>query len=170
MAFSNTTNYKLYQIAKNIHIQNLHISFKNTLTDIKGVKNYIINTDQSDGNGIHWVALVILNNKGYYFNSLNVNEYPDIDNFEYDALNEVIEAFPNIDIIDVDEHIQNHSSGWCGIYCLYFIWFMNKYSINSCPIKVLERFKNIWNEDPEKNLRILKKNFKNIENPNYFIK
>ena len=110
---------------------------------------YIINLSSDSNAGSHWVALFIeKNNVGYF------------DSFGFDAPAEVVKFIKKRTnhYLWSKKHIQNINSGFCGQYCLYFISFMARN--HRMPFaKRFNTFIGLFSDDPEENLRILKKRF-----------
>lgn len=150
---SQTTDEELFKLAAKYGILLNAIIFKDQLNGMNLMRGgYIINLANSDSHGTHWVCFWIddpkKNDAVIYFDSFGIA--PPI---------EVRKALKKIalKILVNDKQIQNVYSGWCGIYCLFFMWFMQKHSkINL--INRLNLFLNLF-DDVEKNLTILKKVF-----------
>ena len=149
-----TTDIELFKKAEKYSIQLNAIVFKNQLYDMQLMKGgYIINMADSDSMGTHWVAFWIDNTKKndaiVYFDSFGVVPPMEIRN----ALKKIA-----LKILVSDKHIQNINSGWCGIYNLFFLWFMQNHP--KVPLeKRLDMFLNLFSDDVEQNLTILKKLF-----------
>jgi hypothetical protein len=85
---------------------------RNEKYDLSGCDSIIINLDDKDNTGSHYVAIFLDNNNTYYFDPFGVI-FP----------NEVSNKFDNI-IYSTNE-IQPIESFLCGYYCLYFLYYMN---------------------------------------------
>jgi len=115
-----TTNFDLKDIAKTLNIKT-KILMKDELQDTKKtIKNTIINFQNSNKNGSHWVAL---NNseKVYYFDPYGI---PPI---------KTVEDYANTqrkDLIYNTLQIQPNGSKMCGQLCLYFLYLVNKEEYN----------------------------------------
>ena len=119
---SNTTGFQLREIAKRLgltidYILPLHYIKHVTLQNPNKVTNIILNTHN------HWIALFIQKKTCYYFNSFA----------------ELYEPLPNdvvlfcqkngiTNIITNFKAIQSPLTGYCGIYVLDFLLYMNKKS------------------------------------------
>lgn len=144
-----TTDMQLFKLADRHGIKLNGIGFKDQFeTMILRPGGYIINMACSSNDGTHWVALWIDKKNVTYFDSFGV--YPPMEIRK--ALKKTFKR-----VLVSDKHIQNINSGWCGIYNLFFIWYMQNASGNN--EQKLNSFHNIFSEIPEDNLRILKKNF-----------
>lgn len=87
------------------------------MTPIPGA--YIINMDDSTGNGTHWIALWLTHPKiALYFDSFGI-EPPN-------AVIDFCKRFGCHNIIASDSQIQNVNSGYCGQYCLTFLYQMTR--------------------------------------------
>lgn len=133
------------------------IYYKDQLPKYPERGGYIINLqDSDDGNGTHWVCVYIEisgnKKKRYvccYFDSFGIVPPLQIRDFLKERCDKVLVN---------TKHIQNLRSGWCGWYCLFFLWFMANHK--HFPIENrLEIFTNKFSNDVEKNLTILKKEF-----------
>ena len=75
---------------------------------IKRNHYYIINLDDSIGNGTHWTAFYVDdNNRIEYFDSYGLKPPQIITNYDY---------------IYNSSQLQSYESKACGYYCLYFIY------------------------------------------------
>lgn len=160
-----TTDVELFKKAEKYSIDLNAIVFKDQLRDFGGLfrkGGYIINMANSDSMGTHWVCFWIddakKNDAVAYFDSFAVLPPIEVRN----ALKKIA-----LKILVSDKQIQNINSGWCGIYCLFFLWFMQNHSnphSGSTGVRItlekrLEMFLNLFSDDVEKNLTILKKLF-----------
>lgn len=149
-----TTDAELFKVAHKYSIQLNAVVFKDQLYDMDLIKGgYIINMADSDSMGTHWVSFWIddgrKNDAVVYF-----------DSFGIDPPMEVREALKKIalKILVSDKQVQNLNSGWCGVYNLFFLWFIQNHP--KIPLeKRLDMFLNLFSDDVEKNLTILKKSF-----------
>ena len=80
------------------------------------IKNgaYIINLDEYEDAGTHWIALYVKNKKVVYFDSFAI---------EYVA-KEIIKFIKNKDIIANIFRLQVYGSIMCGYFCIKFIDYM----------------------------------------------
>ncbi len=163
-----TTDGELFKKAEKYSIQLNAIVYKDQLYDMQLMKGgYIINMADSDSMGTHWVSFWIddakKNDAVVYFDSFGVNPPMEVRN----ALKKIA-----LKILVSDKQIQNINSGWCGIYNLFFLWFMQNHSkghtgratreMRSVDVsleKRLDMFLNLFSDDVEQNLTILKKLF-----------
>ena len=86
---------------------------KNNLPKIIKKGAYVINLDEYNDIGIHWIAFYIRNNC-IYFDSFGVEHIP----------NEIKQFIGNKDIISNIFRLQAYDSIMCGYFCLAFIDFM----------------------------------------------
>ena len=107
----------------------------------KGV--YVINLDEYDDIGTHWIALYVRNNC-IYFDSFGVQYIP----------NEVKKFIGNKDTMANIFRLQAYDSIMCGYFCLAFIDFM-------FANKTLLQFTNLFSpHDFKRNDKIIAKMFK----------
>lgn len=147
------SNTELWRYAKQLRIPLRVVTTKDRLgNEPLQQGGYIINlqddyrADGLDQTGTHWVAFWIENGKSIYFNSFGIAPPADIQLFLWKLR----------PIVYNSTQIQNIKSGWCGIYCLAFIKYMN--SNKRIPlVQRFQKFLDLWDEDVENNLRILKK-------------
>lgn len=146
------TNFDLLNIAKKLHIPLNDILNKDVLPISIKQGGYIFNLQDdkdefgNDNFGSHWVSVYIEKNKAAYFDSFGfpppVQIHHFIKKFRPYAYNE--------------KQIQNTRSGGCGWYVIYFLWFMTNHK--NIPFnKRFEKFINLWDDDPKKNLTLLQK-------------
>lgn len=119
----------MLELLSNIDLEYLYNKFniplnnilnKDIFQTIKPKKgNYIINLqDSDDGNGSHWVGLILQNKYAIYYDSFGFSMPNDIINF-------IHRYKQNINIIYSTDHIQHKYSILCGWYVLYFHYFFN---------------------------------------------
>lgn len=87
------------------------------------IKNgcYIINLDDHNGYGTHWVALYIKNNQAVYFDSYG-EIYPL-------AVYEFVNRKDNVDLTRNNIQLQHLDSNVCGWWCIYFLYYMDNSTI-----------------------------------------
>jgi hypothetical protein len=79
--------------------------------------SYIINMDNSDGPGSHWVSVFIdIERRPYYFDSFGCHEPKEIEEF----MKRTKRPIQSNSI-----QIQNINSSCCGYYCIFFCLFMS---------------------------------------------
>ena len=78
--------------------------------------SFVINLDDSDGPGTHWVAIY----GNHYFDSFGIAPSTRIKSF----MRKIFNLKPN-DIHYLSHQIQKMDSNRCGYYCIYFIKQMN---------------------------------------------
>lgn len=149
-----TTDQQLFKLAEKYGIPLRAVVFKDQLYDIPLESGgYIINMSDSGSMGTHWICLWIEKKKVVYFDSFGISPPIEIRNAVKNLTNKILVS---------DKHIQNINSGWCGIYNLFFLWFMHNHKKKNIE-KRLESFIDLFSDDVEKNLSILKNLF--IANP-----
>lgn len=156
-----TTDGELFKTAEKYGIMLNAVVFKDQLYDTFLTKGgYVINLANSDSMGTHWVSFWIddpkKNDAVVYFDSFGISPPIEVRN----ALKKIA-----LKILVSDKQIQNINSGWCGVYVMFFLWFMQNHSTHSRTgakitlEKRLDMFLNLFDDDVEKNLTILKKLF-----------
>ena len=75
---------------------------------------YVINLDEYEDPGTHWIALYVKNKKVVYFDSFGVEHVPK----------EIIKFIKNKDIIANIFRLQAYDSIMCGYFCIKFIDYM----------------------------------------------
>lgn len=146
------TNYDLDAIARKLHIPLNDILCKDQLHGHARNGGYIFNMeDDVDSNGqikdgTHWICCYIEGKHAGYFDSFGFQPPIEIQRF--------LKRFTPYPWSE--QHIQNIRSEECGWYCIYFIWFM--YTHRHIPfMKRYHLFLDLWDDDPSKNEKLLKK-------------
>ena len=103
---------------------------------------YIINLDEYESIGTHWIALYVNAKNVTYFDSFGVEHVPK----------EIKKFIGNKNIMTNIYRIQACDSIMCGYFCIGFIDFM----LNS---KSLLEYRNVLSSDYEKNDKIILKYF-----------
>jgi len=142
---SETTNVYLENKCNELHISVIVCDIT-SLTELISGQNYILNL----GNNSHWVGLACLDNSIYYFDSFGVP--PPI------RIMDLIKKLVCKTSKPIGYHyntiqIQNLQSGYCGLYSLLFLYFMNR--SKGTTTSRFKRFQNLFDEDVEKNKTIL---------------
>ena len=112
LPFHPLTNFDIMEYYKNESRFNCVYSRNNLPKTIKKGA-YVINLDEYNDIGTHWIALYISNNC-IYFDSFGVEHIP----------NEIKQFIGNKDIISNIFRLQAYDSIMCGYFCLAFIDFM----------------------------------------------
>ena len=100
---------------------------------------YVINLDEYEDAGTHWIALYVKNEKVVYFDSFGVEHVPKDINF-----------FKNKDNIANIFRLQAYDSIMCGYFCIKFIDYM-------FDDKTLNDYTNLFSPlDFKKNDKIIK--------------
>ena len=80
----------------------------------------LVNIDNGSQGGTHWTCFIVKDNKSYYFVSFGCGP----DKFLFKQLPKPI-IFPNYKIQDIN-------SEFCGSYCLYFFYLVEKNELLRC--------------------------------------
>lgn len=143
-----TTNSWLINEAYKLKIKMNGVLSKDELTNLSN-GNYILNLADHDDEGSHWVALNVNPTTIFYFDSFGIPP-PMI----------IRQLSRGRQIIHNNEQIQNYNSGFCGQYCLLFLYFMSKGgSYKTSYEKYLKNF----NNEVDDNKTILLKLFRRIK-------
>ena len=142
-----TTSQQLRDACAHNNIPLHFIGFKDQLHKTRPYNGaYIVNMQNSfAGNGTHWVAFVLTDKNAFYFDSFQAYAPIEIEHF-FRRRGYTSYRANNMDI-------QNIESGGCGEYCIVFLNFM----YNNLPRYRYTAFLKLWNTDPDKNLKVLKK-------------
>ena len=160
------TNYDLIDAGIKYDVPIVSVYSKNRLpkpTDMKE-GGYIVNLENdvdefgNSLNGTHWVGFYIEKNKRgkpdvVYFDSFGSGPPIDVQNF----------LRPLAPYAYNNEVIQNINSSVCGYYVLHFLWFMSRNKKIGNLDKRFKVFLNLFKDDPEKNLSLLKRYMKEIK-------
>ena len=103
----------------NLKINEILINYKNYIGTyskdnvqiLKDNQSTIINLQDSDKIGSHWVSYKKIGNKIFYFNSYAVSFIPDI----------IKNQYPNHKFICNIHRIQSMDSNQCGRFCILFV-------------------------------------------------
>ena len=105
---------------------------------------YVINLDEYENTGTHWIALFVKTNEAIYFDSFGIEHIPK----------EIEHAIGNKEIKANIFRLQAYDSIMCGYYCIEFINYMLKG-------KTLLDYTNLFSpNDFKKNDQIIKRIFK----------
>ena len=106
---------------------------------------YVINLDEYENTGTHWVSLFVKANKVIYFHSFGIEHIPK----------EINKFIGNKKIKINIFRIQAYDSIMCGYFCIEFINYMLK-------VKTLLDYTNLFSpNDFKKNDQVIKRIFKN---------
>ena len=87
--------------------------FKDQIKLIENNKSMIINLQDSNQPGSHWIALKRVNNTIFVFDSFGVRYIPM----------DIFKIYKNLKIITDIYRIQDISSNLCGMFCILFILY-----------------------------------------------
>ena len=104
------SNLKIGEILK--HDKNYIGTYsKDNVPLLKNSQSTIINLQDSDKSGSHWVSYKKISNKTFYFDSYAVSFIPDI----------IKKQYPNHRFICNIHRVQSMDSNQCGRYCILFV-------------------------------------------------
>lgn len=134
------SNYDLNEMLKKFNIYNVKIMSKDEKYDNKYNK-YIINMDNNNGKGTHWVGLI----DNYYFDSFGLKP-PNI----------ISELF-NGKYYYNDTQYQFLQSNNCGWYVFYFILYFNNKNINNNNYNKFLQTLNMYDNNDETIIKYIHK-------------
>jgi len=170
------TNFEIERICEKLDLPIIGVYSKNELYNIpRKVGSYYINlmdddvVDGEGNNGSHWVFFKIYcdedrddyseeEEEGHkmcnalYFDSFGFGMPKAVSNF----------LKPFKPVYCNNREIQNINSSQCGFYCIACDWILEHKQDGETYLEDYEKFLNIWNNDVEKNLTILKNIFRKI--------
>lgn len=148
-----TTNFELIQEAKKSGLPLVGVFNKDQLPKVPQNGFYIINLQDSqdeygqDLDGTHWTVIYIEGRDACYFDSFGFPPPLEVQSF----------LKPYVPYPFNRQQIQNERGGYCGVYVLYFMYYM---TIHRAIIPNLRKrfttFIRVWSVDVEDNLRRLK--------------
>lgn len=141
MVLSSSTNTQLMNFAEKMKLPLNDILMRDEMNELNNDGFYIINLDDSNGNGTHWTSL--------YYHPLN-SYY--CDSFGFVPPLEVEEKIKPYHYNDAD--IQDFNSEACGYYCLAFIKFLHDKNNKELAFK---EFLRMFGNNTKKNDNILEK-------------
>ena len=104
------SNFKIDEILK--HDKNYIGTYsKDNVSILKNNQSTIINLQDSDKSGSHWVSYKKIGNKIFYFDSYAVSFIPDI----------ITKQYPKHKFICNIYRIQSMDSNQCGRFCILFV-------------------------------------------------
>ena len=104
------SNLKIDEILKN-NENYIGAYSKDNVSVLKNNQSTIINLQDHDKNGSHWVSYKKIDNKIFYFDSYAISFLPDVIKSQY----------PNHKFICNIYRIQSIDSNQCGRFCILFI-------------------------------------------------
>lgn len=117
--FKLLSNYDLIDMCKKLNIPLIDVLNKDLLTTKPQRGCYIINLEDSGGQGSHWVCLIL---DGYvsYYDSFGLHLSENVSRFVNWYL---YETDIKTDAIYNSTQFQNINSFLCGYFCVYFLYF-----------------------------------------------
>ena len=144
LPFHPLTNFEISEYCKN-EPRFYGVYSRNNLPKTIKKGAYVINLDEYEKTGTHWVALFVKPKYAVYFDSFGIEHIPK----------EIKHAIGNEEIKANIFRIQAHDSIMCGYYCIKFINYM-------LESKSLIDFTSLFSpHDFKKNDEIIKRIFKN---------
>jgi len=163
------TNFDIEQLSNKLDLPLIGVVNKDRLNDLpKTLGSYYINMQNFDeGDGTHWVyARLYSDDDRFVYDSDNEDDYKVVkclyfDPFGLDMPKEVSEYFKEYKPIAYSKkQIQNIRSTQCGWYCVACDYELTHKPINGSYLEDYEEFLNLWSDNPEENLKLLKAYFK----------
>ena len=157
------SNFDLEELCQKLDLPLIGVFNKDQLPYEREVGSYYINMqDHDDGDGTHWTLAKIYcdderddsqkTNKpkgcgALYFDPFGIDMPIEVADF----------LSPFKPIAWNNRQIQNVNSTACGYYCLYCDYVLEHKQYDTTYLGDYERFLTMWDEDPLKNLALLKK-------------
>jgi hypothetical protein len=166
------TNYDIEKICDKLDLPLVGVFMKDELPSKRNVGSYIINMDSSDGDGTHWVFVKIFSDSDRFESSSDSSDSSDGNVHRYCGalyfdpfgigmpleIEKFLKPFGKQAINK--KQIQNIQSTQCGWYCIYCDYFLETHKKGKSYLDDFRAFLEIWDDDPKKNLNLLKKFFK----------
>jgi hypothetical protein len=122
------SNFDLIELAEEMNIDLVGVFSKDKLKSVPSQNgSYIINLDDFNGPGTHWVALFVEYENAIYFDPFGIVPPLSVIRYTKDKY-----------FIDSNFIIQNLDQECCGYYCLGFLHFMTHSTIKN----IRKRFNN----------------------------
>ena len=161
LPFHPLTNIEISEYYKNEPRFN-GVSSRNNLPNEIKKRSYVINLDEYENTGTHWISLFVKTNEAIYFDSFGIEHIPkQINKFiNNDTAKSTAKpsSFERSAIARIKSNIfriQAYDSIMCGYFCIEFINYMLKG-------KTLLDYTNLFSpNDFKKNDQIIKRIFKN---------
>ena len=151
MRLTRISNMKIMDICFKLGIDLKAVKMKDqfTLDTPDGI--YVVNLDDSDGPGSHWVSMIKMKgNKYLYFDSFGV--------VPPQTLLDSLEIDPH-KLLFNDQQIQTITAKNCGYYCILFAYYYTKLK---SPSKTIKAFLSNFTTDEKENDKVLREIFKKL--------
>jgi hypothetical protein len=147
------SNLDLENYCKKLKINLVAIVSKNELCKLKPKTGcYIINLEDSGGNGTHWVSLILFEKISIYFDPFGLIMPSNVIRFCKRYGKKLIYS---------SDKLQHIDSIYCGWFCLYFLYYLTKNKSKHKSV-LLNKHNAIYSEKEEQNDLILKQNISQI--------
>ena len=147
------SNIDIEELCKMFKINLVFCGFKAKLNNLRVIPgSYVINLDEINSQGSHWVCFYINNKFCVYFDSFGEEPPLEVINFCRKS---------NIKLMSNYFKIQDINGTECGWYCIAFLYWMNKYkNVNQYILNMFN--KQFDTENTKNNKSILQKYIKSI--------
>jgi hypothetical protein len=146
------SNYDIINICDKLNLPIVGVFMKDELPNKKVLGNYIVNFENHNQDGSHWVAMKLTNDTCYFGDSYGTTP-PEI---IYKFLKKYYDK-----IYFNNQIFQDYDSVLCGYYSIGILHYMDSHK--GFILDKANDFINMFQEDTEKNDDILVKYFKNIK-------
>lgn len=147
------SNLDLQNYCKELKINLVSIVSKNELCKLKPKTGcYIINLEDSGGNGTHWVSLILFEKISIYFDPFGLIMPSNVIRFCKRYGKKLIYS---------SDQLQHIDSIYCGWFCLYFLYYLTKNKSKHKSVLLNQHNAN-YSEKEEENDLILKENISQI--------
>ncbi len=158
-----TTDTELREACKKYSIHLVGIYSKDKLPKERNVGGYIVNMEDSVdayGNytkGTHWVSFWLEKRNG----KVKAIYYDSFGTYPPQSVQDFLKPFRPY-AFNADD-IQNISTGVCGYYCFFFLWYMTYYKKKYPDLdKRYDAFLKLWSDNTKDNRELLQEYLKNI--------
>ena len=151
-----TSNIELLQMAKQNNIYNLVVCMNDQLKNYKYPKDgyFILNLEDSDHGGTHWVILCVKNAIPCYFDSFGGIYSEQVESYLKKNYGKKVAFSAKI--------IQDFKSQECGIYCIVLVLYI-KANPHLDILQAVNEYTNLFSSNPKSNDKILKKLFQKLK-------
>lgn len=141
------TNFDLEDIAEKDGLDLIGVFSKNLMPKERVAGSYIINLqDYEDGDGTHWVACKIFDNKKCcYFDPFGFPAPADVNSF----------LMPFKPFASNNRTIQDIKSIKCGYFCLAFVKYFNDFNTKNDVYEAYDDWLNCFSNNPKTNDKIV---------------
>ena len=144
------TNFQIANICQQLRIPLQSICMKDELPTKKTQGNFIVNLSSSyEGEGTHWVALIVRDKVAYYEDSFG--QLPPLEIIDYCKKRCKVPLWYN------DRVIQSIDSSLCGFYCISVLKFITEQGNRTPLLIAANKYSDMFEDYEDDNATILKR-------------